>query len=572
MSTAPLPGVRKQAAETALSEGAGLANAQAQVGETIGQIGADFAHRGAQAYQSILIQERERANDAANLEADNRFAVLEQQILYGQNGDGALSRKGKDAFGLPEEVMAAYDQAANEIEKQATTPEQQEHARRTRMNRALNLSSTIQRHVMGERQAWEAGELENGVKNHVNAAVANLDDPRRVALELGDAVGIIKKHGPRAGMSTATVDAAVAGAQTQVHAGVVNGLLARGDDRKAKAYYEEVKGQIQGTSRDELEKAIEVGSTRGEAQRQTDQIILAGGTEAQMREKARGIEDPKVRDEAMSRIEHEWTVRARQEREAKETALGDAYVIVDRAGSTDAVPAPLWEKVVRDGHGGALRSYAKLRAAGVEPETNFSVFYGYMQMAVNEPTEFAKTNLMANRHQLADAELKQLAGLQLSVRQGNAEASAKVLDDFRTANDTIDNSLRLAGIDPRDTINGNPNPKAAAITYLRQRTGELTAALQRRTGKKATSTDIQGIAESILSEPVAAAEGFWSYFNGGQATGTKSITEITIGQVPSAARKEIERVLSAAGRPINDDAIIGLYIRGQQLEGARKKK
>lgn len=561
IAIAPIPGVRKTAAETGLSQGASLAGAQAQSAETLAQIGEGFARRGAGLYGAILAEERDKADDAAILEAENKLARVEQTLLYGEQG--ALSRKGKDSFELPELVDADFEKQASEIAKTMRTPKQQAAFNRIRANRGLNISATIHRHVHGERQAWEASELKDGVLNGVNAAVANALDPRRVGEELTAVVARIEKHGPRAGMSPEAVKAAVAGAKTDIHTGVIERLLANGNDRAAKVYFEETKGQIAGTAIERVEKALEVGTLRGEAQREADKILLAGGTFAEQRARAKAIEDPKLRDEVLGRIEHEGQVREREERDRKETAAVDGYNIIDRTGTTTAIPPAMW--AAYDGSTrSAMLSYAKQKAAGADPETNSAVYYGYLQMATNQSADFAKTNLLENRHQLSDSDFKQLAGLQLSIRQGNKEAAAKVIDDYRTEADVIDNSLKLAGVDPRDTINGKPNPKTPAIVYLRQRVGELSGALARETGKKPSNADIQAIVDQVLSEPVDSSEGFWSFFHG-QATAKRPIVEVKIGNVPSADRKRIEKILRDNGRPVNDDAILGLYIRGQQL-------
>lgn len=556
VESAPIPGVRKTAAETPTSTGAGLEAARAEKFETIAGVGSAVGRQGTALFLQLREAERDRADDAAILEASNKLARVEQGLLYSDGG--ALSKKGKDSFGLPETVNTEFEKQAGEIAKGLVGPKQQAAFARERAQRGINLSATLHRHVFGERQAWEASELKEGVKNGVNAAVANALDPRRVAEELQAITTRIERHGPRAGMSPEAVKAALEGATTDVHVGVVERLLANNQDRAAKAYFEETKAQISGTALERVEKAIEVGSLRGEAQRKTEEITRAGGTFAEQLERAKAIDDPELQDEVRRRLEHQKTVDDRIERERRETDLGDAYVAIDRGGSVDAVSPALWARVVRDGHGSALRAYAKQRASGAEPETNYAVYYGYLQMASNEPANFVKTNLLGNRHQLSDSEFKQLASLQMSIRSGQKEAADKVLDDFRSAEDVINNSLRLAGVDPTD------KKATAPVTYLRQRVGELSGALARETGKKPTNKDIQAIVDSVLSQPVSARDGFWSYFSS-EPNAKIPLLEMTIGNVPTAARRQIEDVLRKNGRPINDAAILDLYIRGESL-------
>ena len=97
VTTAPIPGVRKQTGGSAIAEGAGVEMQRAGVGETISQIGGAVAGMGMRAYADIAAQARDRADTVAVLAADRKYAEAEHRWLY-EGPKAALNRQGKDAL------------------------------------------------------------------------------------------------------------------------------------------------------------------------------------------------------------------------------------------------------------------------------------------------------------------------------------------------------------------------------------------------------------------------------------------------------------------------------------------
>ncbi len=117
VTTTALPGVRKTAAATAESEGAGLARARGQLEATKAEGAAaragamaNFADRVTQItgglYAEMQESERRAADETALLEASNKLADFRNVRLFNPE-TGAFTRKGKDAMPLPEEVLGA---------------------------------------------------------------------------------------------------------------------------------------------------------------------------------------------------------------------------------------------------------------------------------------------------------------------------------------------------------------------------------------------------------------------------------------------------------------------------------
>lgn len=263
VATEAIPGVRRTAAETPESEGAGFQVARAQALGQIGQTGAQVfgaARAMYQQHQQIRLEEIQRADDVAVLNAENQLSTWENTRVYGPRG--ALTQQGKNAFGLPEELATEYQHKAGEIGVTLGTDRQRLAFQRVALNRGANLDLTIRRHVYGEMQKYQGAEAQAGVENASNAAIANATDPRRVGVELANAEQIISTHAPQLGLGPEAIAEQIGKVRTKVHVGVIESLLAQDQARGAQVYFEETKGQINGEAYARIEKALETGTTQ----------------------------------------------------------------------------------------------------------------------------------------------------------------------------------------------------------------------------------------------------------------------------------------------------------------------
>jgi hypothetical protein len=557
VDTTPLPGVRKTAAETPLSTGAGLEQARAQTAGAIADLGGTAAQVGARAFDALQQQERQRADQVALLNADNQLAAFENQRLY-DPASGALAVKGRDAFDLPEKVGADFEQTASGIEEGLATDSQRQAFQRLKAQRWQSIDLTVRRHVFGEMQQYEAGELKSLINNAQSTAIANALDPRRVGEELSRAVAAIRTHAPRLGLGPEQVDEQIAAVTSATHVGVIDRLLSLDQSKAASIYFDETKGQIRGDAIGAVEKALEEGTLRASAQKQADAIVAAGGTLTDQREKARAIDDPKLRDAVMERIEHEAVVRDREDRERQETTLRGAFDVVDRTHDVTQIPPVQWASFSGAERAG-LRSYAESLARGVPVETDLPTYYDLLQQAADDPQAFATVNLLQYRGKLDSPEFKQLANVQMSLRQGDRKKADEDLQGFRTTNQIIEDSLSNYGIDPASKPT---TPQGKAIAQLRRmldRRVEEAAAL---TGRKPSSTDVQTMVDDLLSQPVTIPGSWWNFWPGGKSISdtTGRLLDLTPADIPADDRRQIEDALRRAGRPVSDATVLDLYL------------
>lgn len=561
---AALPGARRQASETLLSQGAGVERAKQEKAGAVAQLGNQVARLGADLYERIQKEEKESADTTALLKASNRLAEWKNARLYDPE-KGAFAQKGENALGLPEQVKGEYDQLTGEIQKDLTADQQAMFAKEI-ANDWQQTDMQVRRHVFGEAQAFKQQELDSNIKNRVSAAQAAYLDPKMVGSELGKAIEAVRVAGPQLGMGKAQLETAERGIRSSVHTGVIYNLLGAEKGEAAKVYFDGVKDQIDGAVIDDVKKALEVGTDKHEAQKAFDKIQAEGGTWTEKRARARAIEDPDQRDLAEHYLDAEEARSERQERETHKATLRGAWDILDKTGGRlNAIPAATWRDMEPDERRSA-QIYAEAKMAGIPIKTDQAVFYGLMQQAANDPAAFIKANIYTRRAQLSDSDLQQLAGLQVSIANQDRVAAGKLLDDYRTEKQVIDNALISARINPNPSQKDEPE-KAAAIANLQRMVADRALALQANTGKKPTNKDIQQITDDILRQSVETPGSWWALYKN---TGKKRLLESTIDDIPSADAAQVREFLKGQGLdPDDDDLVLQYWIDAQSR--VRKK-
>lgn len=561
-----LPGVRATAASTAQSEGANLEIARGRAeaskfggdiireqakGDTFGMV----SRVGADLFAKFSAEERDKSNQAALAKASNALSDWKNKKLYDPN-DGVLNRRGESALGAPEEVNDEFSAVADEVAGGLSNDDQRQAFERLRSQEHQSLDLQVRRHTFEQVNEYRAGEMKGVITNATDEAIRSSSDPKLVNVALSKAVGAVRTAGKMMGQGDELIKDNVRAVTSQIHTGVIGQLLADENDAGATAYFEATRDQIEADKLDGITKAIETGQIRGQSQKQSDEIIRAGGTLNQQLEKAKTL-DPKLRDEVTARLEHNAAIEERAKREADETALTQAYNLVDQAKSTDAIPPAQWASL--DGSARAsLIHYARLKAAGEPVRTDDPTYYALMQQAGEDPSVFTKQNLLNYRGKLDDGDFKQLTSLQLSIRNGNRSASEKDLAGYRTKSELVDDSLTQYGIDPR----AKPaSAEGKAIANLRRLLDQRVEVVQSE-GKKVTNVEVQQALDDILGTQVTTPGSWWNIFPGGKPffDQKRRAVDLSIDDVPTEKRQKIEERLRRRGMPVTDQSVLDWYI------------
>jgi hypothetical protein len=540
----PLPGARLTNVASPDSYGA-------QLGETIGRIGIN-------AFTADQQQARDQADQTAILKADTQLGAWSINRLHGENG--ALAQKGEAAFGLPEEVGQEFQDQAAEIEKGLTTDRQRMAFAKVKADRQLELQGQVQAHVTQQRQQFDLDQTKAAIDLAVSEGATNAGNPYYTSKAFQRGTDAVQQFAFRQGMSTEQAQQAQQDYATKFHTAVIGQFLAVHQDKYARAYFDETKDQINGQALPQLEKALDTSTTLGDAQRAADSIRTMGGTLSTRLDAVRAIDDPEVRQQTQSLVEHDFALEERAQTEGERQKMIDIGNLIDQKGIRAVSPA-VWSTLTVDQKENFER-YAKRNATGEKVE-NPVLFYSLVRQASEHPDDFGKLVLSDPKYlaKLSKTEWSHLVDVQASILKGDQKKTDTLLDGFRTADQIINDTLDTAGI-PRQ----GSDVQHDAIARYRRMVDEQTQTLERLTGKKATKDDIQKIADDVMGRQITEPTGFWSALFGLSGS-SKRLINATIADVPPLAKQQITDALRRSGAQVTDDAILRVFLHNQMRGG-----
>lgn len=544
----PLPAARVAVDAPLEAFGGGAANPRLDLSELETQ-----AH-------SIFEQAKRQADQTAVIKAAGQASDLETRLTI-----ATRQRQGQDAFSAPDEVQTAWEEESAKIEAGLTNDTQRASFQQIKASHARELNVAVQSHVAEQRQKYSAQVTDDYIANERNAAVVNYQDPMRVQLSIDNQSAAIEDHLNQlyhGQIPEGMLDRARLAAASQTHLDVIDRLLANGQDRTAQQYYAQVKNQIAGTDTTKVEKALNVGSTRGESQRQADKILAEQTlTEQEAVAKAREIKDPEVRDATEERIRREYTERAQQAKAQRDGAFQRSSDTLERSrGNVDAINPTDWSQLTL-AERSSLRAYGKQLLEGVPTKTDLSTYYSLQKMAVNPATrdKFLKHNLLKERAYLSESDFKSLVELQTGMQKGDQQAEDK-LHAIYTNNQIVDSALEAVGLGVKPS---NKEKDAPVINVVRRSVQAEVQAIQARTGKAATPEDVQKITDAILTQHIVSTPGFLYGTNQKPKYLWEMTPEdqmvLTVKDIPKAERMALEARMRAAGMPITEQNLVTKY-------------
>lgn len=246
------PRAREANVGSAAVFGAGIGQAVQQAATVVGQI------------QS---REQEKADIAALMTADRELADLELQLFHDPD-NGAFGKRGRDAFGTPEQVFPAWDKTVSAIQGRLT-PAQQAAFTKQAQARRQSLQTGLARHITAESDKFYAQEADATVTTSAAAAAANYTDPGRIDLEAERATRAAMSLDD--GAAPEVIKVRVMEAQSSVYAAALTRRL-QDDPTGAIAYFNEVKDKLSPGQLSRMEPVIR------EAQR--TQVVFAAADRA----------------------------------------------------------------------------------------------------------------------------------------------------------------------------------------------------------------------------------------------------------------------------------------------------
>ncbi len=567
--TERLPGAQLTAAPTETSLGVGVEEAKirkagsiARFGETLGQVSAQVF--------DVAMQERQRADEIAFLDAENQLSMKTNTLLYDPQ-KGALNQRGKNAMAVPEAAVAAFDAAADEIEDGLSNERQKRAFRQARLKHLANFDLTVRRHTASEIQRYEGEELNAFVQNAKQTAIANGSKPERVAEELKAAGRAIRVHGPRLGLGPEQIEQQLDALANEVHSGVIEGLITSEQIPAATVYFEEIKGQLSGVAITRIEKALKEGTLRKRAQEEAARIIAEGGTVDEQRQKAKKIEDATLQDAVVERIEHEDAVQQRVDREEHEALVTRGKNIVDQTGDWLAIPAVERARYTL-AEAAAMRAYSEHRVTQQDIKTNPHVYHMLTTFATSTKPKlrekFLQTNLLEHLADLSPADLKHFIDTQARMRAGEEEKAQELLSDAKVQGQLVDDALVSMGFDPTPMEPGTKGFKKKQqadydrVADFRRAVREAVIRKTQEKQRPATDDEVQSIVDQLRVPTVQrmTEDGwFWDTKVQGYAFETAQAQLTDAKLIPVNERRKIENMLRSRNMPVNDAAVLAAF-------------
>lgn len=237
---------------------------------------------GLEAVGKYFAIEQAKADQAVRTEAERKVSDWENTALFDPES-GAFNKRGKDAFGLNEQLLPQYDDTVRDISKSLPKRLQPGFEQAAAQRRA-EIQQQLDRHVAGEAQRYDSDETGALVESSRQAAVNNWADPKRIGLELARQHDALENFGRRNGEPQAAIDQAVLNAHSKTHVDVIDHWLADDNPAGARRYYSQVEAQLTPEARTAAASAIRVAEKRKEQEGKESQMLARQALSEQLQD------------------------------------------------------------------------------------------------------------------------------------------------------------------------------------------------------------------------------------------------------------------------------------------------
>jgi hypothetical protein len=506
----------------------------------------------------VVDKMRTDADDINVRDADLAAAQLQNKLEQ-----GIRNLRGKNSVGAPELLEKEWQKGMDEIEKTLVNDAQKAKFDAVKKARFITLDSVANRHMGDEMRKHDDMQTTAYVATARDEALANYKDTERVGLSLMQQEKAINEHADRHGVPDDVRKLNLAEAKSKTQYGIISRLVNSGEDLSAQSYFKTVADQLTGVDKAAAEKILEEGSLRGESQRRADAIFGKNAESMQAAlEQARNIEEPKLRDEVVSRVKSMFGDKKVAENMDIEDLHRRSTDILDKTPNVDLIPREDWTRFSLSERS-ALKNYAENRAQGKQPATDYQVYYDLTNMASGpQPLKekFMRLNLMDMKYRgnLNDSKFEEMAKLQANMRSGKGDTE-NILDGYRTDASIVNDSLAAVGVNPSPKDGSSDSKKVA---QFRAEVDRQIRRLQEETGKKANNEEVQGIVDRMLIQGTVKGSGFGGWFQT-----KKRIFEAVPGEkleilpedIPMSERRKIQDALRSQGIPVTEDNVFKLF-------------
>lgn len=246
--------------------GAGIARGLSQSANVIGE---------------VVQREKLQADRTAVTAADDLRQQWMNDALYHPE-KGAFAKKGVNALGVGDTVLADYDKETARIGAGLTGKRQQTAFNESSRQGRLALQQQLGRYEAGERSAFQDQADASRIETATQTAALNYGNPDVVAQQKRIIDAVLLNHKDRKGLDDLSVAIARKNATSTLHAAVVGNLLLGNQYTKAGNYLAQNMAEINDPMIEQLQRRILLEEDQGIARQErlqrrlTDDVIKEG--------------------------------------------------------------------------------------------------------------------------------------------------------------------------------------------------------------------------------------------------------------------------------------------------------
>lgn len=526
-----------------------------------------------QALDEEVQKEKRKADQVALTGADSQAASLETNILYDPE-KGVLNQHGKNALNARNQFEDAWQKGVSQIEAGLHGDDQKTAFRTAMANRYASINEAVTKHIATEMDKYDDEQTQSMVNNERNAATASVvkgvplaSAADRSTLAIGRIRAADVDYAQRHGLSKEATQNLLDLDTSATHAAVISQMIANGDDLTAKSYYDEFKDQLVGRDLEQVTKEVEVGSLRGESQRQSDDILSKYPTDEESAiNAAKKIKDPELRDQVQQRVEQQFNlqqeIRRNHENDLYEraTQILEPYVQKNIPFvASQVIPAAMWTQLPLTARNALER---RAQHADADFPNDPKVWHKFLSLTPQQMGALNQQEFETQYWSHFDHETRTRAELMWSqsrdaVRTGKTDA--KMAADV-TFKDLVKNALGT--IDPTYVKKQTKDWGDAKYSFYANFTTEAMRrkeAEEAETGKPLTRSQMSDIINELTKERVFVDKPLSRdpYYLPGQITrDEKQNAYVPIADIPDGSVAELKQIATRNGVDATNNRII----------------
>lgn len=351
-----------------------------------------------------------------------RTAVGDEYLKAKQEWD---QRVGRNAKGLTAEAEDWWAEAERRHSESLTNDSQKQAFAQYVAQMRQSSVGTVSNFEAAQLRKSIVDSATASVANHINFATTHSNNPEAVAYSRERMLEEVGQISVVNGETDAQLTQRRETALNDLHGQMIDSLI-DAKPAEAKAYYEANKDEITGAMRTRVEKALEIGSRKEQAQTMRDHIIDQGMTRSEALDYVRENASGEAEDMAMNYVNVHFNQQDAERNERYRQASDQAYTTW-AANNYDlsAVPTATLNAMEPSQRYNFERIAADVSGNPLGPQTDWDLYENQMRMARERPNEFAQQDPNPVRAHLGRAERAVFDKLYQDLRGG--------VDPFKTS-------------------------------------------------------------------------------------------------------------------------------------------